>query len=529
MDQPHTASGLLCLPCSDSRKLLRTSMMHSFLVALLLAVLVAPASAQSPYACVPYVMVFGPEPVTLPLPLAPTDSPARPALRWGAEGPHPAPGWLDGMPATSVATGSGRQASSDCPTLIREQTWAGTGWSPDHDQTVTTYDDTEHPLTITERILNGTELVDYVREYYTYDALGALVEFLVERHQHGTGQVQPVNRIQFTTDASGRLLSAVYEQRDDIDWKPIYRRTYSYGAGPSATGYLREEAVAGGGWEPSYRGTFTYTAAGLRKALVYETWAGTQWTFGWSETWVYDAGHAVSVTTEFIGSTLTADRDRTLFDYAGPLLASTLYQRDTGSGWRDITRKAYTYDADDQLSSYTYAVSQGDGIPLNLERTLYLYNEAGLSETQSQGWDGSSWSTSWRELYARLPDGHVAERVNQHLNGAAWVNRSRLLFSYDGTTASEAPAAVLGLGLRPPQPNPAQTTARAVVTLDAAGPARLVVLDLLGREVATVFDGTAAAGETAVSVDVAALPAGVYVLRLSAGAQSATQRLAVVR
>ena len=56
---------------------------------------------------------------------------------------------------------------------------------------------------------------------------------------------------------------------------------------------------------------------------------------------------------------------------------------------------------------------------------------------------------------------------------------------------------------------------------------RLVLYDLLGREVAWLYDGDAAAGAHEVRADVSALPAGVYVYRLTAGERSATRRFVV--
>jgi hypothetical protein len=62
----------------------------------------------------------------------------------------------------------------------------------------------------------------------------------------------------------------------------------------------------------------------------------------------------------------------------------------------------------------------------------------------------------------------------------------------------------------------------------------LVVYDLLGREVCTVFRGRLGTGDHTLAWDGSdaagrPLPAGVYLYRLQVGAQSATKRLAIVR
>ncbi len=110
-----------------------------------------------------------------------------------------------------------------------------------------------------------------------------------------------------------------------------------------------------------------------------------------------------------------------------------------------------------------------------------------------------------------------------------WVYRTvepvTAAFAVAGEGSPEALEA-LGVTVRP---NPAAGRVEVVLTLSEAGPVRVVVLDALGREVDVVLDGAAGAGERVVSVDTAAWPSGVYVVRATAGAQVATARLVVAR
>ena len=92
--------------------------------------------------------------------------------------------------------------------------------------------------------------------------------------------------------------------------------------------------------------------------------------------------------------------------------------------------------------------------------------------------------------------------------------------------AAPAEAAEIGVSVRP---NPAGGRVEVVLTLAAAGPVRVAVVDALGREVALVLDGAARAGETVAAVETGAWPAGVYVVRVVAGSQTAAARLVVAR
>ena len=78
-------------------------------------------------------------------------------------------------------------------------------------------------------------------------------------------------------------------------------------------------------------------------------------------------------------------------------------------------------------------------------------------------------------------------------------------------------------------PNPFSTTTRLRYTLAADADVTVDVFDVTGRRVARLAAGPVAAGPHEVPFDAAALPSGVYVARVTAGAQTETRRLLVVR
>ena len=101
-----------------------------------------------------------------------------------------------------------------------------------------------------------------------------------------------------------------------------------------------------------------------------------------------------------------------------------------------------------------------------------------------------------------------------------------------GSSVAAEPVATVPVAenaLDVPRPNPS----RGAVTLafDLARPdrVRLSVYDLLGREVAVLVDAEQPAGTHAAVLDAARLAAGVYVVRMTAGAEVFTRRLVVAR
>lgn len=96
-------------------------------------------------------------------------------------------------------------------------------------------------------------------------------------------------------------------------------------------------------------------------------------------------------------------------------------------------------------------------------------------------------------------------------------------------TAAEIGTAAPGLTLDAPAPHPARGRTSVSFTLTAPGAVQFVVLDLLGRTVATLVDGPRAAGAATVDVTTEALPAGVYLLRLTTAGGAVSRPLVVAR
>ena len=99
--------------------------------------------------------------------------------------------------------------------------------------------------------------------------------------------------------------------------------------------------------------------------------------------------------------------------------------------------------------------------------------------------------------------------------------------SAGGTTTPDGlPGVPFALG--PPRPNPTSGAARLTLGVSEAGRVRVVVLDALGRAVATLVDGPLAAGAHEVAWDGRGA-AGVYLVRATMGGHTTTRRVLVVR
>jgi hypothetical protein len=79
------------------------------------------------------------------------------------------------------------------------------------------------------------------------------------------------------------------------------------------------------------------------------------------------------------------------------------------------------------------------------------------------------------------------------------------------------------------RPNPFRGAATVTLTLPEPSEVTVALFDALGRRVALLHEGPLAAGRHAFALDGGALPAGVYVVRATAGAAMHATRVTVAR
>lgn len=99
-----------------------------------------------------------------------------------------------------------------------------------------------------------------------------------------------------------------------------------------------------------------------------------------------------------------------------------------------------------------------------------------------------------------------------------------------GTFVSNAPGTpVLEIGLEQPAPHPVRTQASLTYTLTSPGHVRLVLFDLVGRQVAVLQDAAQSAGTHTLTWDAGALAAGTYFVRLQVGEAIVLRPVVVAR
>jgi probable HAF family extracellular repeat protein len=144
---------------------------------------------------------------------------------------------------------------------------------------------------------------------------------------------------------------------------------------------------------------------------------------------------------------------------------------------------------------------------------------------QEHGLDLTGWQL--RSATGVSADGRVIVGSGRNPDGFASQAWRAVL---GGAVAGEIPARQPGgIAIEGPFPNPASGATSIRITLPEAGPVRIDLYDLLGRRAARLADADLPAGTTDLPLANDRLAAGVYILRVSAGAELSQHRLIIAR
>jgi len=129
----------------------------------------------------------------------------------------------------------------------------------------------------------------------------------------------------------------------------------------------------------------------------------------------------------------------------------------------------------------------------------------------------------------RLELAYVGGRVTgQTYSGTFWIDQVEMRYPATATAADDGERPGVRMAFVAAAPNPTTGRTRVTFTADRAQPVRLTAYDLLGRERAVLFDGTASSGTNTVEADLSMLPVGVYFVH-GTGGFAAPLTLRIVR
>ena len=168
-----------------------------------------------------------------------------------------------------------------------------------------------------------------------------------------------------------------------------------------------------------------------------------------------------------------------------------------------------------EMAIYGVQVTEGAQLGFNIG------GAAGDDEFAAANQDAYSYF-GW-QICDPLPDG--PDRFC-NLEGGAVMSDAGSFATLDlqNTVASEGGAENMSFSLRNASPNPFRGATTLGYDMDRAGTVALSVYDVLGREVAVLNEGARAPGPHTATLDAAALPAGVYVVRMAVDGETVASR-----
>lgn len=187
-------------------------------------------------------------------------------------------------------------------------------------------------------------------------------------------------------------------------------------------------------------------------------------------------------------------------------------------------------------ATWSHYDTDNSGLPNNDIRALMFDGNGALWIGTNGGGaarlEGTNW-TVFNMENSELP-GNTVRDFSIDPNGNIWMatNGGLALYNENGVDVSaDQPVTQIPVRFMLEQnyPNPFNPATTIAFTLEEAGIARLVVYDLLGREVARLADGHHTSGSHSVTFSPYGLSSGVYLYRLEASGAAMTRKMVLVK
>ena len=280
--------------------------------------------------------------------------------------------------------------------------------------------------------------------------------------------------------------------------------------------------------QPEHTETYTFTVGADDGArvwidgdLVVDTWAAGGYTYT-SESKALQADYIYPLKVELLETT---GRAEIALYWSSPSTTYRVVESDrlffTDNTTLPVSLTRFTAVADSQTIHLAWATaSETNNAGFDIERS------SDGQTFQAIGHVAGSGTTLETRAY------RFADREVPPAAATLWYRLRQIdfdgAFAYSDVVEVDrlAPAAY---ALHENYPNPFNPTTRIAYDLPVAGPVRLAVYDLLGREVRVLIDAAQPAGRHEISFDAGDLPGGVYLYRLVAGGRARTRSLILVK
>ncbi|MCC2547886.1 T9SS type A sorting domain-containing protein [Hymenobacter sp. BT175] len=344
------------------------------------------------------------------------------------------------------------------------------------------------------------------RELLTYNAQGAVTERLDQRW-NGTAYVNEIREVH-TFDAQSRALISLYQTWQNNTWFTSNGSRSAYTTNPAGivVGETFEnwDAMAGT-WQPSGRLTYLLNASNQWTDVVQEGWTN--------------------------GAYVNIARIRNISWHNWAELQPAYFEQqewdDFANAWFDAQRFTFTYQSNGS-TVYIGEAFVAPGVWVNDMRYTDTYDNFGnILLEQGEEWDNAAWNIvyGYQYLLSYTATNQVRRKVVQQFNDRAGAYVNSLVTAYSGFITLETRRATELEAAASLYPNPTQATATLLVAgLRDQGTVPGQVLNAMGQ-VVQPLSLRPQQGTIRQELDLSALPAGLYTVRLHTTAGTVVKRV----
>lgn len=336
-------------------------------------------------------------------------------------------------------------------------------------------------------------------------------------------------------DASNNLTSKVEQQWDMMmmTWNNTFKYIYTYSSSAKPASMIRQHWDGTSAWITDSKNTYIYNAAGKLTEDDFALWDGVSaYVLTSQKLYFYDgSGNLVNETWQDIvaGSPVSTNRVNYTYTSSGKL-ATTTNGTWSGTAWTDVDMYTNTYDTAGRRTSELHSINDGTVFVNDMMRLFSNFSgNNALTEIQ-QTWDPAgtgSWSDKYKYTNTYNSGGQLTSSTRQSydISIPGWVN------AFGDTKANYYYGAYLAVknvnnagGTANLFPVPAENMLNIELNWQTAQASTIIITDMGGRAVKTVG---AAASQKSVTISVADLSSGIYMVNINGANGRIVKQIAV--
>ncbi|RYD57151.1 MAG: T9SS type A sorting domain-containing protein [Sphingobacteriales bacterium] len=346
---------------------------------------------------------------------------------------------------------------------------------------------------------NGNTVESY-RTSHTFDANDRIATSKSETKDGATWTIESMERMNYTS--AGLINEYVSAYFNGTNWDSTKNVNVYDGSGKSLGSLSQKWDASSSSWINSYRNRTVY-ASGEVDSSIFESWdaGSSNWKMQSVTKNAYLSGKLNTAISYFNNNGSWEITQKATYTYnSGGQVQSDLYQswNTMTSTWEDRHRNTYTYNTagDETLS---LGESYDNGAWENNDKTEMSYNSFRQPTVESEyTWDNGQWVMDYQDRY--YYDIYFPTSVSD-------VNTAKNMLSVF--------------------PVPAKDKVSFKINLSQTTNANIAIYDMSGKMVKTMALPTAQQYNG--SIDIASLPAGSYVIKMTGAGAPVTQKLNIVK